>query len=305
MFDTQPGQHSGLFKRYVLQQISALTSPTSGERPDNVDLRGNALSEVSDWSSQINRKPSSFLPRQSFLTSLRIRQLYGGLRQDDRAEWVECLLSNSRLLHSVTSAFSTALRHVRTLARVSVCGTRPLPRAYLAVRTYLSTVQEEFLPETFVIFINAIQEHLTFDMDELWVFKPLLQLRLMQRLLQIGSELGRTSDRDHLQKLSFELAGILESLRALDQANWDHIFTKLSAVDQILRGDAVYAQMDPASRDSYRRAVAEMALRSRASEAEIAQQAIEVARQAGCESAGYSSHVGYFLTTTAANCCGN
>ena len=93
MFDTQPGQHSGLFKRYVLQQISALTSPTSGERPDNVDLRGNALSEVSDWSSQINRKPSSFLPRQSFLTSLGIRQLYGGLRQDDRAEWVECLLS--------------------------------------------------------------------------------------------------------------------------------------------------------------------------------------------------------------------
>ena len=41
-----------------------------------------------------------------------------------------------------------------------------------------------------MVFINAIQEHVTFDIDELWVFKPLLQLRLMQRLLQIGSELG-------------------------------------------------------------------------------------------------------------------
>jgi hypothetical protein len=101
MFDTQVGPYSGLLKRYVVQHISALTSPTSAERqPDNVDLRSRASSEVSDWSPQISRTPSSFLPRQSFLTSLGIRQLYGGLRQDDRAEWVECLLTNGRLLRT-------------------------------------------------------------------------------------------------------------------------------------------------------------------------------------------------------------
>jgi hypothetical protein len=51
MFDTQVGPYSGLLKRYVVQHISALTSPTSGERqPDNVDLRSRASSEVSDWS---------------------------------------------------------------------------------------------------------------------------------------------------------------------------------------------------------------------------------------------------------------
>ena len=296
MFDTQPGQYSGLLKRYVVQQISALTSPTAAERQhNNVDVRSRALAEVSDWSPQINRRPSSFLPRQSFLTSLGIRQLYGGLRHDDRAEWVECLLTNSRLLHSVTSAFSTALRNARTLAKVSACGARPVPRAYLAVGTYLAAVQEKFQQDTFVIFINAMQEHITFDMDELWVLKPLLQLRLMQRLLQIGSELSHASDRESLLKLSGELVSILESLRALDHANWDRIFAKLSAVDQILRADSVYAQMEAASRDSYRQAIARMATRSRKSEAEIAEQAMELARQAQRETAGYSSHVGYFL----------
>lgn len=296
MFETQPSQYSGLLKRYVVQQISALTSPASAERqPDDLDLRSRALSEVSDWSTQISRKSSSFLPRQSFLTSLGIHQLYGGLRHDDRAEWVECLLTNSRLLHSVTSGFSSALRDARTLAKVSVCGARPLPRAYLAVGSYLSAVQEKFKQETFLIFVSAVQEHVSFDMDELWVFKPLLQLRLMQRLLQIGSELGHTSDRDLLQKLSGELVTILESLRELDHANWDRIFAKLSAVDQILRGDTVYAQMEPASRDSYRRAVAEMARRSRVRESEIAQQAIELTWQTRLGSADYSSHVGYFL----------
>ena len=296
MFDTQPSQYSGRLKRYVVQQISALTSPAAVERqPDKVDLRSRALSEVSDWSSELSRKPSSFLPRQSFLTSLGIRQLYGGLRQDDRAEWVECLLTNSRLLHSVTSGFNGALRNARTLAKVSVCGTKPLPRAYLAVRSYLSAVEDTFKQETFVIFISAIQEQVSFDMDELWVFKPLLQLRLMQRLLQIGSELGHSSDRDHLQALSGELVTILESLRALDHANWDRIFAKLSVVDQILRTDAVYTQMEPASRDSYRRAVAEMARRSPMSETEIAQQAIELTRQTRADSADYACHVGYFL----------
>jgi cyclic beta-1,2-glucan glucanotransferase len=296
MFDTQPGQYSGLFKRYVVQQISALTSPTTAERqPDKVDLRSRALCEVADWSEQVHRGASSFLPRQSFLTSLGIRQLYGGLRQDDRAEWVECLLTNSRLLHSVTSAFSSALRNSRTLKRVSVCGAKPLPRAYLAVRSYLAAVQDKFSAETFVVFINFIQERATFDMDELWVLKPVLQLRLMQRLLQIGSELGRITDRESLQKLSSELVTILESLRGLDNANWDRIFAKLSAVEQILRGDAVYAQMEPASRDRYRRAIAEMALRSQKSEAEIAEQAMELGRQTHYEAADYAKHVGYYL----------
>lgn len=296
MFETQSGQYSGLLKRYVVQQISALTRPVSADRqPDNVDLRSRATSEVSDWSAQPNRAPSSFLPRQSFLTSLGIRQLYSGLRQDDRSDWVECLLTNSRLLHSVTSAFSTALRDAKTLAKVSVCGARPLPRAYLAVGSYLSAVQENFSQETLVSFMNTMQERVTFDMDELWLLKPLLQLHLLQRLLQIGSDLSHISDADRLQKLSGELVVIVESLRKLDHANWDRIFAKLSIVEQILRGDPIYAQMEPPSRDSYRRATADMAMRSCKSEAGIAQQAIDLAHQAGGASEGYASHVGYFL----------
>jgi cyclic beta-1,2-glucan synthetase len=294
MFETQSGQYSAAVKRYVVQQISALTTPNPTERqPDNFDLRTRAISEVSDWFAQPSRAPSGFLPRQTFLTALGIRQLYNRLRQDERAEWVECLLSNSRLLHSVTSAFRTALRNARMLAKVSVCGGKPVPRSYVAAGAYLSAVQEKFDQDTLVVFMNAVQQRVVFDMDELWVIKPLLQLRLMQRLLHIGDELNHTRDADQLKALSSEVGTIVESLRKLDHANWDRIFAKLSIVEQVLREDPVYAQMEPASQDSYRRAIAELAKRSRRSESEIAQQAIDLARQSAPD--GYSNHVGYFL----------
>ena len=302
MFDTQTGQYSGLLRRYVVQQITALTNPASAERltelsadgeAEKLDLRSRAFSEVLAWSVQTRKRPSSFLPRQSFLTSLGIRQLYSGLRQDSRVEWMESLLTNARLLHSVTSAFSSALRNATMLPKVSVSGARPLPRAYAAVRAYLSSVGDAFRQDSFIVFINAIQEHVTFDIDELWLLKPLLQLRLMQRLIQIGSERDYALDREGLQRLSTELKNVLKSLRELDHSDWDRIFADLSIVDQTLRDDAVYAQMEPASRDSYRRAVAEMADGSPQTEAEIARRAIKLAQQD--QSSAYSSHVGYFL----------
>jgi len=309
MFDTQTGQYSGLLKKYFVQHISALTSPASAERQnqtladrnaEKLDLQSRALAEVSDWSGPNHSTPSSFLPRQSFLTALGIRQLFGGLRQNRRVEWTEYLLTNGRLLHSVTSAFSAALRNATKLPKVRVCGSRSLPRAYVAMRSYLSAVENSFRQDTLVVFVNAMQERLTFDIDELWIFKPILQLRLMQRLLQVGSELNRTFDQEAVQQLSTELKTILGSLRELDHSNWDRIFQKLSVVDQILREDAVYAQMEPTSRDSYRRAVAEMALRSPQAEAEIARRAIELGQQNQSSgtlhhAGGYSNHVGYFL----------
>jgi cyclic beta-1,2-glucan synthetase len=296
MFDSQRTQYSGVVQRYVVQQISALTNPAlPADEADHLDLRSSALSEVSDWSPRVSRKPSSFLPRQSFLTSLGIRQLYSSLRQDELAEWVECLLTNSRLLHSVTISFSSALRRARALPKVGVPGARPVPRAYLAVRSYLSAARSTFRTETFLTFFSAMQERVTFDMDELWTLKPMLQLRLVQQLLQIGSRLNRTSNRDDLQNLSNELATVLTSLRELDHANWDRIFAKLSVTEQILKKDAVYSQMDSASRDSYRHAVAEMALHSSDSEAQIAQRAIDLAQQLHQPQSAYLGHVGYYL----------
>ena len=296
MFESQRTQYAGAVQRYVVQQISALTNPALPEdEADSVDLRSSALSEISDWSPEISRRASSFLPRQSFLTSLGIRQLYSSLRQDELAEWVECLLTNSRLLHSVTIAFSTALRNARTLPKVSAAGDRPVPRAYLAVRSYLAAVRSTFRPETLLTFFSAMQERITFDMDELWTLKPLLQLRLVQQLLQIGSRLSRTSNQDALQNLSNELVIVLTSLRELDHANWDRLFTKLSVTEQILRKDAVYSRMEPASRDSYRRAVAEMALHSSNSEAQIAERAIDLAQPVHPQPSTYLSHVGYYL----------
>ena len=57
------------------------------------------------------------------------------------------------------------------LPKVSVSGARPLPRAYAAMRAYLSGVGDAFRQDSFIVFMNAIQERLTFDIDELWLLQ--------------------------------------------------------------------------------------------------------------------------------------
>ena len=158
-------------------------------------------------------------------------------------------------------------------------------------------MQETFRPETLLIFFSAIQERVTFDMDELWIFKPLLQLRLMQRLLQIGSELGHTSDRDRLAEASrHELVTILEQSPRTGSCQLGphlHEVERHRANPEkrrcLLRRWNLPAAIPTGTQSR------KWPLRSPKSEAEIAQQAIELARQAHSEPVGYSSHVGYFL----------
>lgn len=303
MFARQQSQYCSLVQRYLVSQISALSRPNTAEGEANEHgLRASALSEVSDWAPEVTRKKSRFLARQSFLISLGIRQLYGSLSRDDRPEWVECLVTNSRLLHSVMVECNSAVRDARGLPRVSVDASTPIPRAYLAMRSYLAAVQRAFSQETLLVFVSAVQERVILDMDELWMLKSLLQLRLLQRLLQIGSRLGRMSskpapsDRNLSLNLSQELMTIITSLRELNNANWDLIFEKLSVTDEVLRKDPVYGQMEGQSQDLYRLAVAEMAVHSQRSEAEIAQAAVDLrSQQPQSRSTNHVRHVGYFL----------
>ncbi len=97
------------------------------------------------------------------------------------------------------------------------------------------------------------------------------------------------------------------SLRFLAAMEWRDFVEAMSGVEQILRTDParVYASMDFVTRDEYRHAVEEIARQSPRTEEEVAQQAVELARNQLARGpdgngdaqpgASRTTHVGYYL----------
>jgi len=108
----------------------------------------------------------------------------------------------------------------------------------------------------------------------------------IEQIFQVVSQ----SQAEHQVAISNSIG----SLRLLGATDWRTFVEGLSAVETALRADpaAVYASMDFATRDQYRRAVEQVARRSDSSEAEVAQVAVRLASATPGER---EAHVGYFL----------
>ena len=88
------------------------------------------------------------------------------------------------------------------------------------------------------------------------------------------------------------------SLRTLSAMDWRGFVESTSLVERVLRDDpaAVYARMDFATRDHYRHAVERLARHGAASEIEVAQAAVELAREGRQgERPEARGHVGFYL----------
>jgi len=89
----------------------------------------------------------------------------------------------------------------------------------------------------------------------------------------------------------------ITSLRFLSSTDWREFVEGHSVVERELRADpaGAYAGMAFATRDRYRHAVERVARRSGKVEADVARQAIGLARASGAAGAGRAGHVGYYL----------
>jgi cyclic beta-1,2-glucan synthetase len=96
------------------------------------------------------------------------------------------------------------------------------------------------------------------------------------------------------------IANSITSIRFLDALDWPDFFERVSVAEDLLRKDPAqtYAVMDFGSRDRYRHALEVLAHRSDASEIEVAQLCVSLARDAlaGDASDLVRGHVGYWLT---------
>ena len=134
-----------------------------------------------------------------------------------------------------------------------------------------------------------------------WIEQQLAESHLtIDQLVQLEAQLQASHQ--------VSISNSIGSLRLLSAIDWREFVEQMSVVEKILREDpsGVHADMEFATRDSYRHATEQIARRSALSEGEVAAKAIELARARANSSASLATaavaeapqreaHVGYYL----------
>jgi cyclic beta-1,2-glucan synthetase len=292
-------------------------------------LQSDAAREARKWKLCARPKGDRTLERkwrkaaesiQNASDQLRQLALAGDLLSED-ARW---LRDNSRLLKSSLPEARVPLKTLRILPWTETEQGQKVPRPYAAATAFLGAAGFVFQEQAFVTYFRAAQEAVgPFQIGELWELRAMMQLVLLEEVGNISERLRREVEARASSGASAsthpaepaERAGspqdapparlpkLITSLRDMGSAEWKELFEELSEVQHVLREDpsGVYPRMDAESRNLYRGAVAELAREGEASEPEVAQKAIALARAAQKEWSSDSSvrerrsHVGYYL----------
>nr|MBA3441422.1 hypothetical protein [Pyrinomonadaceae bacterium] len=130
---------------------------------------------------------------------------------------------------------------------------------------------------------------------------------LERRLDRQGQTVGQVVQLEHQRQAAAQVTvgNIITSMRLLSTLDWRDIFESVSHIDELLREDpaGAYARMDFVTRDRYRHVIERIAKRSKATELEIAEHAIELAaqhykglkRHTENPQKDPATHVGYYL----------
>jgi hypothetical protein len=108
---------------------------------------------------------------------------------------------------------------------------------------------------------------------------------LEQRLEQAGTDVEEVmlAEQNRLSSGNVTMGNIIKSLREIDDTEWSVWFEDVSQIDKIFRLRTDYQALDFGSRNAYRNRIEQIARRSRKSEAEVAEAAIQLAEKAAAE----------------------
>ncbi len=139
-------------------------------------------------------------------------------------------------------------------------------------------------------FVEAYQRVAPLMLAELWALPALLRVEVLERLVD-AADLELLTARDTTGDEG-AIAGIVQGLHEIEQQDWTVFVESLSLIERSLRSEpaGLYASMDLATRDSYRRVVEAVARRSGRSETDVASAAIRLASEAADD-----KHVGGVL----------
>jgi cyclic beta-1,2-glucan glucanotransferase len=291
---------------------AAGTVNASPASPTDAQLRAFALRHARSWklSSRQGRLP--VLERKWSFADRSIRQTSRELQKRQKVHSnlpaaAKALLDNATLIRMALRETRSALRPVRNFPCVEIPESGLTVRAYSVIQAYLDAVHYRIDRRTISVFLNAVQESAPpFEYAEIWMFQSLAQLVLLGRIAETaeryvaGDPLSRSEIPPELLT-DTDLPAALVCLHQVLQLNWKVVFDDVSMTDRVLRCDpqGAYPLMDLESRHLYCKVAAELARRSRHSEHEVAEQALEFARAPHQDlvqrAAERKAHVGYYL----------
>lgn len=192
------------------------------------------------------------------------------------------LYDNLRLVRTDIQDLHDATKILAKLPLVRSGSEEQVPRCIVLARAMLAATRNRLTEPAVVLFIEAVQTIEPLRLFELSGMIPALKLVLLESLAERGWKALEAFRAEGLNAPSFDIGGVITSLRFLGELDWRETLEQLSVVHRILLRDPadVYPRMDFESRESYRRSVAKIAARSDVSEFELAQKAVEMAEEA-------------------------
>ena len=215
------------------------------------------------------------------------------------------LRANARLMRAAVRAVSDRPGLLAHLPRVLLPAQKDgpaqndEPRAAAVATTYLRAVDGNFSAPAFREFLSALQAHDPLTLDELWNVASFLKFTLLESLLDEARDLLRSAN----PVSASSVLARLKSLRTISHTDWQFLIEPLILFDATLRNDPAqtYAAMDFESREFYRKRVALIALHSDYTESQVAQAALDLARE-GAQNPSDDPriqlrriHIGYYL----------
>ena len=209
------------------------------------------------------------------------------------------LRANPRLLRSCITAVTVKPRDMEKLPRVILPNRQDEPRIVSLSALYLRTVRGDFSEPTLTTFIRALQAHDPLTVFELWNLPAFLRFSLLEAMLAEAQPALRGQDATGPS----QLPALFRSLRTVANTDWAGIIEPLIVFDATLNQDpaGTYAAMDFESREAYRTKVAYLARHSDCTEIQVAEHALDLAREGAQLTFNDPrmlrrfSHVGYYL----------
>jgi hypothetical protein len=294
-----------------MSKIASISGPHEGLDSETMNRLTSAANQVADWEVIPRSRAGGTLQKRAQAARQTLTQLETKLARQSltevptdpqlaarRSALLE-LAAGHRMFRSAISDVSDKRQELARLPRLVLGPRRDEPRVAALARIYLDAVDGTFSAPTFQEFMQAIQTHEPLNVEELWSVGTLLKFALLELILDEARDVLRSRGKATVPQLMAHI----KSLQAVSNADWVYLIEPLIVFDKFLRQDPAntFEQMDFETRELYRKRIALVARRSDCSESQVAQAALELARE------GYEGesdmprvhlrhgHVGYYI----------
>ncbi len=209
------------------------------------------------------------------------------------------LRANKRMLRSALRTVAEMPRLVDRLPRIVQAAQSDQPRIAAIAASYFRLVDWDFSEPALRVFVQGLQKHEPLTLAELWSLSAFLEFVLLESVLDKAHTLLHYPGSDPVLPIDIRL----KSLRSISNTEWQSLIEPLILFDGSLRQDPAqaYEAMDFTSREIYRNRVAFVAQHSDCTESEVAQAALDLAREGQANNLNdpriqlRQIHVGYYL----------